>query len=420
MAISDIMGLLGRVGENIGGGTPGIYGGLLSEDELRAAKNRASTKALFDLSASLAEAARPQSGRPVSTFGALAKGLSAAQEGYQGTLQQQAKEKLAMQEMQRQMQSQKRATEVQNLISGAFQPAQAGQAAQPAPYLAGAPYGKATPEIPAQPARFNLEAIAPQLMQTAEGRAAWGEIMKMQEAMQPKLTTLKPEENLGFYKDGEWVSVASGAPKVVKPELAASFAEAVDVLGLQRKNASQYTEAERLAINKKMNELAQSKRQIIMNEGQKGFENTSTLKKQFTSEPIYKAYEDMKVSYGQVSSAIKAGTPIGDTAAATKIMKLLDPGSVVRETELGMAMAATGKMDLLKNYFENYMKGTKLTDSQRSEFQSLADELFNAAASAYNEKRNEYAELGASFNLNTDLALGKPAKVQGAVKRIGW
>ena len=213
MAISDIMGLLGRAGETLGGGTSGVYTGLLSEDELRAAKNRASTKALFDLSAAMAEAGRPQAGRPTSTFGALAKGLSAAQEGYQGTLQQQAKEKLAANEMAQKLASQKSAADVQKLIGSAFQPAQAGQAAQKPAMIGGAPYGLETPEVPAKPAGFNLEAIAPQLMQTAEGRAAYGEIMKMQEAMQPKLTTLKPEENLGFYKDGKWVSVASGAEK---------------------------------------------------------------------------------------------------------------------------------------------------------------------------------------------------------------
>lgn len=415
MAISDIMGLLGRAGEVIGGGTSGIYTGLLSEDELRAAKNRASSKALLDLSASLAEQARPQSGRPIGTFGALAKGLSAAQEGYQGTLQQQAKEKLAAQEMQRKLQSQQRTAEAQRLAQGIFTPA---TPAQPAAMIGGAPYGM---DKPAQPGGINQEAVQ-QLMAFPEGRAALQEIMGARKAMQPQMFSLK-EGDIQYSVDpfsNAVTQVATGAPKVVKPELAASFAEAVDALGYARKNASEYTEPERSAINQKMNQLAQSKRQIMMDSGQKGFENTSNLKKQFASEPIYKAYEDMKVSYGQVSSAIKSGTPIGDTAAATKIMKLLDPGSVVRETELGMAMAATGKMDLLKNYFENYMKGTKLTTSQRAEFQSLADELFNAAASAYNSKRLEYENLGREFGLNTDVALGKPAKVQGTIKRIGW
>jgi hypothetical protein len=160
--------------------------------------------------------------------------------------------------------------------------------------------------------------------------------------------------------------------------------------------------------------LSESKKPlVVMTEGQKGFENTTDLKKQFGGEPIYKEFAGMQTAYSQVTSAIKEGTPIGDTAAATKIMKLLDPGSVVRETELGMAMAATGRMDRLKNYMDLYISGKKLTDSQRTEFQSLADQLYNAAATAYNSKRGEYERIGKGFKLNTDLALGEPAKVMG-------
>lgn len=221
MAISDIMGLLGRAGESIGGGTPSIYGGLLSEDELRAAKNRASTKALFDLSAAMAEAGRPQSGRPINTFGALAKGLSAAQQGYQSTLQQQAKEKMAMQEMQRQLESQKRAANVQKLIGGAFQPAQAAQ--QPA-MIGGAPYGM---ETPATPARFDLQAIAPQLMQTAEGRAALSDLMNAQKAMRPEMFSLA-EGATQFERDpmtGEVRQVGAGAQKMPEQQRLYEFAK---------------------------------------------------------------------------------------------------------------------------------------------------------------------------------------------------
>ena len=60
-----------------------------------------------------------------------------------------------------------------------------------------------------------------------------------------------------------------------------------------------------------------------------------------------------------------------------------------------------------------YISGKKLTDSQRTEFQSLADQLYNAAATAYNSKRGEYERIGKGFKLNTDLALGEPAKVMG-------
>ena len=220
MAISDIMGLLGRAGESIGGGTSGIYTGLLSEDELRAAKNRAATKALFDLSASMAEAGRPQAGRPMSTFGALAKGLSAAQEGYQGTLQQQAKEKLAANELAQKLASQKRTAEAQRLAQGIFTPA---TPAQPAPYLAGAPYGKATP---AQPGGFNQEAIQ-QLMTTSEGRAALQEIMGARKAMQPEMFDLA-EGTVRFGVDpftNAITQVASGATKMSNLEREYAYAK---------------------------------------------------------------------------------------------------------------------------------------------------------------------------------------------------
>ena len=77
------------------------------------------------------------------------------------------------------------------------------------------------------------------------------------------------------------------------------------------------------------------------------------LSSKFKAEPIYKDYNDMKSAFGQVVSSLSQGTPIGDVAGATKMMKLLDPGSVVRETELGIAMAASGRMDRLENYFKN-------------------------------------------------------------------
>lgn len=142
---------------------------------------------------------------------------------------------------------------------------------------------------------------------------------------------------------------------------------------------------------------------VDISQGQKGFENETTLSKGFKSEPIYKDYNDMRAAYGQVKSSLMQGTPIGDVAGATKIMKLLDPGSVVRESELGIAMAAAGKVDRLKNLFDLWKSGNKLTPQQRNEFSALADELYNIAGQVYNQTRSQYAEQGKRYNLNTDI-----------------
>lgn len=152
---------------------------------------------------------------------------------------------------------------------------------------------------------------------------------------------------------------------------------------------------------------------VNVSEGQKGFENEMKLGSAFRGEPIYKAFDEMKASYGQVISALNQETPIGDVAGATKIMKLLDPGSVVRESELGIAMAAAGKMDRLQNYFSMWSSGKKLTPTQRDDFKTLSAELYNAAAQAYNTKRGEYASFGQAYGFkNLDTALGAPATVE--------
>jgi uncharacterized protein YdbL (DUF1318 family) len=87
-------------------------------------------------------------------------------------------------------------------------------------------------------------------------------------------------------------------------------------------------------------------------------------------------------------------------------MKLLDPGSVVRESELGMAMAATGLMDRVQNYAGMIMNGNKLTPQQRKEFQNLADTLMAQSSQLYNAKRGEYGQIAQRNGLNVEDVTG--------------
>lgn len=150
---------------------------------------------------------------------------------------------------------------------------------------------------------------------------------------------------------------------------------------------------------------------VNVNTGQKGFDNELKLRGDFKGEPVYKAHQEMQSAYSQIKQSLTQGTPAGDLAGATKIMKLLDPGSVVRESELGMAMAATGLLDRAQNYAQNIISGNKLTPKQRQEFQQLADALYGESVKAYNSKRGEYTKLGSEYGLNADRAIGAPASL---------
>ena len=150
---------------------------------------------------------------------------------------------------------------------------------------------------------------------------------------------------------------------------------------------------------------------VSISTGDKGFKNEFDLSKEFKNEPVYKDYQGMKSALSAVEASLKKENPIGDVAAATKIMKLLDPGSVVRESELGIAMAASGKLDRISNYVDMWKKGTLLTPTQRIEFEALANELYNASANAYNDKRGEYSGFGAKYGIDANTALGNTAPV---------
>lgn len=144
----------------------------------------------------------------------------------------------------------------------------------------------------------------------------------------------------------------------------------------------------------------------IINDGQKGFDNELKLRGDFRGEPVYKAHQEMKSAYSQIKQALGQASPAGDLAGATKIMKLLDPGSVVRESELGMAMAASGLIDRVTNYADMIRTGKKLTPTQRIDFQNLADKLFQESVNQYNAKGNEYRGIAKDYGFNEERVTG--------------
>lgn len=130
------------------------------------------------------------------------------------------------------------------------------------------------------------------------------------------------------------------------------------------------------------------------------------LRESFRNEPVYKAYQETQTAFSQITEGIKKQSPAGDLAAATKFMKLLDPGSVVRESELFLAMKASGLLDRAVNYANMTISGQKLTPTQRADFQQLANNLYKASVDAYNVKHSEYANIAKQYGLNPNMAVG--------------
>jgi hypothetical protein len=165
--------------------------------------------------------------------------------------------------------------------------------------------------------------------------------------------------------------------------------------------------------------ISQVKKPLVQNiiGGQQGLENEMKIRAAFAGEPVYKARQEMQSAYGQITDSLRESSPAGDLAAATKFMKLLDPGSVVRESELYLAMQASGALDRMVNYANLRLSGQKLTPDQRKDFQSLADKLYSTATNTYNQKRNEYAGLAEAYGLDINRAVGAAAVLPERTER---
>ena len=147
------------------------------------------------------------------------------------------------------------------------------------------------------------------------------------------------------------------------------------------------------------------------------FKNERDLRNDLKSEPIYKAHQEVKSAYAQIKGALSQNTPISDVAAATKIMKLLDPGSVVRESELGIAMSSSGLLDRVTNYANMVISGQRLTPQQRKDFQKLADEFYSASEQQFNAKQSEYGGIAKDYGLNEQRVSGRTPPTAASTKK---
>lgn len=130
----------------------------------------------------------------------------------------------------------------------------------------------------------------------------------------------------------------------------------------------------------------------------KGFKETSD------------AYLQLNATLGQASKS-----PAATLAAATKFMKLLDPGSVVRESELGMALQASGVLDRAMNYFNVLQNGRVLTPTQVADFKNITGQIYKAAQQGQQTIDANYRRQAQAYGLRPemivqDLGQNKPAK----------
>jgi hypothetical protein len=111
-------------------------------------------------------------------------------------------------------------------------------------------------------------------------------------------------------------------------------------------------------------------------------------------------FRDVRDSFQRVLAS--QNTPQGDIALIFSYMKMLDPGSVVREGEFATAQNAAGIPDRVVNLYNKALTGNGLNETQRKNIRAQADSLFTKTAADERRVRDGISRIATNYGLNTD------------------
>jgi len=138
----------------------------------------------------------------------------------------------------------------------------------------------------------------------------------------------------------------------------------------------------------------------------KNFEQEEKLRKEYTART--KTFGEVSTILSNLEASANAKNGPGDIALITGFMKMLDPGSVVRETEFATARDTGGLYQKLLNNSQKLQSGQlfALDSKQRQEYVTLAKQYHDAAQKKAGEDKKALGVVVKNYKLNPDNVFG--------------
>jgi hypothetical protein len=138
----------------------------------------------------------------------------------------------------------------------------------------------------------------------------------------------------------------------------------------------------------------------------KTFEQEEKLRKEFQGRT--KVYGELGTTFNNIKSSAEAKNGPGDIALITGFMKMLDPGSVVRETEFATARDTAGLYERLLNTSQKLQSGQlfALDSKQRQEYVNLAKQYLDSAQKKAGEDKTALGVVVKNYRLNPENVFG--------------
>lgn len=296
----------------------------LTPEQQQMAMQNARTQGLLGLGAALLQGSTGAPGQGKPRLGQiLGQALPVGMQAYQGGIDQTLQQIMIgqkMQEMQRQRAAQEQAAARQEQIR---------QTVMQNP---------------------DLMAAIPQVLQQTGDVGAASQLAQAAKAMQPESRVMKPGEVL--VKGNEilfQIEPDEKPPEYIRQDLGNSVA---------------FIDPKTL---KTVKVLTKDKDQKDLSSGE------DAVRKEFLAQA--KPYIEISQAYRKIEEATKVPSAAGDVSLVFAFMKILDPGSVVREGEFATAQNAAGVPDRIRAQYNQAMSGQKLAPAQREDFLNQAKNL---------------------------------------------
>ncbi|MGI9335794.1 MAG: hypothetical protein ACR2RL_21820 [Gammaproteobacteria bacterium] len=121
------------------------------------------------------------------------------------------------------------------------------------------------------------------------------------------------------------------------------------------------------------------------------FDDTAKLRKQFVT--LSGDFIKQRDAFGRIEASAVDPSPAGDLALIFNYMKVLDPGSVVRESEFATAQNSAAVPDQVRNVYNRVMTGERLNPTQRADFVQRARLLMKSAQANHGRLTTQFAAL---------------------------
>lgn len=139
-----------------------------------------------------------------------------------------------------------------------------------------------------------------------------------------------------------------------------------------------------------------------------GFSREQGLRKEYTASPEYKRFDDVRASFERVRASAQRDSGAGDLGLIFGFMKMLDPGSVVREGEFANAQNTAGVPDRIRNLYNSVVNGERLQPGQRQEFVATASDLYQQEANRIGSVNERYTGIAKGYEIDPGRIIVQP------------